>query len=1491
MVDELVQLTEAQKRVWVTQMMYPESKMFNIGGKAIMKGDIVPDILESAIKEFISLHDSLRIRIRYHNGSYMQYISKEKIEAIEYYDFSQCENPYSKLADLEHQCAAESFIYLDSRLYDFKIFRLSENEVGYIVKFHHVIADGWSIELLSKRIQSIYSGIRRDRKADIPVECSYISYLEAEREYLGSDRYIKNKRFWNELFTPLPELYCIESDATNAIRKQYMLPKDITAKIRRYVKDTDISISCFFIMIYLLYQYMMKSSLCNVVGIPVLGRDNRKEREIFGMFSNTLPMRFQIDEKESIISMGKRVFSLFRRCIGNQKYPYNHLISDLRLMSYENQRLFECCINYYNTSLTKQYDDIHIENTEFFNGEQEYPMQLIIREWGEQEEIQLDVDYRIDLYTDEYVSSMYNAFLGIINEICDNSGQSVCDFRQCRADYSLMNAFNKLSVKRDNNATIVSLIDKIAYEHSSSAALIDHDSSITYGELSRRSNIFAWYLKSKGIGHNDIIALCVEYSIDVVVAILGILKAGAAYLPLDLDIPLKRLEYILQDSKPAMVIKNSELQIDNVCSEIWDLRDNIQLYDNEAPGIEESRLEDTAYIIYTSGSTGKPKGVTIAHRSLTNYINFAKRQYSVSKSDVFPLYSSIAFDLTVTTIFTPLASGASIAIYEKKRYEDFILYEIIRDNKATIIKLTPAHLKVIQEYLNEDINITRYIVGGEEFPTYLAGQIKKSCGNDILLFNEYGPTEATVGCMIHQYEDKDYEYSSVPIGIPIDNTRIYLLDDKLLPVGMNEIGEIYVAGEQIAKGYFNLPELTKRHFLPDIQNPMQTMYRTGDLARYIARDKMIYAGRADNQVKINGNRIELQEINSVLQSYSGIKEAYADILKMGKSHQICAYYTSVDGFEKSDLMCFLNEHLPDYMIPARFIRVTAIPLTSNGKIDKGQIEKYIYEYEECHEDKSEAYSVADKEYIADIKELFCNVLEIDEISEKDNYYALGGDSIKAIQLSSKLREKKYSIPIKKILSSATIGEIISNISVEVANPMVGENNYVGPVGRNPIAEWFFGTITAEPGYYNQSCILHINCPVTTEGIKDALNYVIANHASLRISVDITDNSLYCRQLEDEVLVKAYDIEKECLSEADMSVRIREICNENIHGFNIYNDVLFRAVHIRCSESNHKVLFVAHHLVVDAVSWSIIADDFVAGLEGRRALGELTSYRQWNEMLLSQNHVFMKDLEFWKSIEHHLLRNTEKLSGDEASIEYCKTRNIVFDMPMDIKKDILQSLKYSYNITLEDLVISCVLLGIRKVFNEDGILIELEKHGRNIFVENIDVSRTVGWFTSIFPMYVNIADKDIHSLIVAVKEGCRRIPNHGISYGMLRYISGDLAVKGQPLYRVNFLGRVNEAFNAGRYKLEYDDSLQLVSGVNSFDYLLDIISYEKDKKLYVNVRYNPYFVQSDVLCDFIEEVKCAGKTITRHCISKKDRYYTPSDFELVNLTQKELDSLL
>ena len=666
MVDELVRLTEAQKRVWVTQMMYPESKMFNIGGKAIMKGDIVPEILERAIKEFISLHDSLRIRIRYHNGSYMQYISKEQIEPIEYYDFSQYENPYSKLAILEGQCAVENFTFFDSRLYDFKIFRLSKDEVGYIVKFHHVVADGWSIEILSKGIQSLYSSIRYDKKADIQVEYSYPSYLKSEREYIGSDRYIKNKNFWNELFTPLPELYCIEGDATKAIRKQYMLPLELAEKIRKYVKATNISVSSFFIMIYLMYQYVMKNSLCTVVGIPVLGRDNRKEREIFGMFSNTLPMKFQIDENESCISMGKRIFSLFRKCIVHQKYPYNHLTSDLKLMSYENQRLFECCINYYNTSLTKQYDDIHIENTEFFNGEQEYPMQLIIREWGEREEIQLDVDYRIDLYTDEYVNNMYNAFLGIINGICDNSGQLVCDFKQFRIDYSLMNDFNKLSAKRNNNATIVRLIDKIAHEHSSSAALIDHDSSITYGELSSRSNVFAWYLKSKGIGHNDIIALCVEYSIDVVVAILGILKAGAAYLPLDSDIPLKRLEYILQDCKPAMVIKNSELQIDNLCSEICDLRDNNIIYDIEAPSIDESRLEESAYIIYTSGSTGKPKGVIISHRSLSNYINFAKRQYSVRENDIFPLYSSIAFDLTVTTIFTPLVSGASIAIYEKK---------------------------------------------------------------------------------------------------------------------------------------------------------------------------------------------------------------------------------------------------------------------------------------------------------------------------------------------------------------------------------------------------------------------------------------------------------------------------------------------------------------------------------------------------------------------------------------------------------------------------------------------------------------------------------------------------------------------------------------------------------------------------------------------------------------------------------------------------------
>ena len=1491
MTDRLFQLTEAQKRVWITQMIYPKSTMFNIGGKAVMKGDVNPYVLERAIKRFIDLHDSLRIRICFANNAYMQYISEEEIEDIKYYDFSLCETPYKKLEALEKQCATSLFDFFESKLYDFKIFRLSKDETGYIVKLHHVIADGWSIEILSEKIQSIYSDILHGRETD-GVDClSFFSHVEEESVYLNSSIYGRNKAFWKGILSPLPKLPYFEDESTAATRKQYMLPKEISKKIRAYVKKTYISLNCFFIMSYLIYRYITKNETNIIVGIPVMGRSGRKERKIFGMFTNTLPFRFVIDVNESCDNMRKRVFSLFKKCITHQKYPYNHLINDLNLMSFENCRLFECCINYYNTSLTRSYEDLSITNTEFFNGEQEYPMQLIIREWGQEDDIQIDIDYKTTLYSNAQVDKFYHDLLSIFNEICTNSDKMINQLKDINKNYDIMRHFNEMPIRIVYKDTIVHLINCASATYYNRIALEDCENRITYGEFVKRGNSFACFLQGHGIRSGDIVTICAEYSIDMLIAILGILKAGAAYLPLDPDIPIKRLQYILQDAKAALLITNIDLDLEDIHTKSLDLRKNTEILQCMDTKIDESQLDTPAYIIYTSGSTGMPKGVVVYHRSLSNYIMFAKRQYKVVPEDVFPLYSSIAFDLTVSTLFTPLVAGAKIKIYNKNRYDDFILYEILRENMATIIKLTPSHLKLVLGYESTHLKITRYIVGGEDFPTYLAAQMTEKYGGDISLYNEYGPTEATVGCMIHEYKEDEDKQSSVPIGIPIDNTRIYLLNDTLIPVDIGEVGEIYVGGEALSKGYLNRQDITKKSFLPDIMDSSRYMYKTGDLAKFITKHRMIYLGRIDNQVKINGNRIELQEILSLLQSVESIDEVYIEkYIAPNKSQCLCVYYKSDIKIKETELKNFLSEQLPSYMIPSRFVRVKEIPLTKNGKIDKDRIESFICEDEIGKEEGIRYAYRLPEDSIEEIRGMIRLVLETEEIRDSDNFYALGGDSIKAIQLVSRLKGKDYSIPIKKILSAVTIGEMIQNVA---KNDFLSEGSpkaCVGLVGKTPITEWFFQRDYMEPGFYNQSCILHISQPVTESQVKDAFIHVIRHHDSLRISVNTLDKSLFYKELDEEAInINSYYLEKELSKEA-MEARLHTIYNENSYGFDLEKDLLIRAVYIRCNDNAHKVMFIAHRFVVDSVSWRIIVEEFIFQLEGKQALPENASYQQWSDTIALHKSIFFQDLEYWRQTEQYLSLNRDFIEGNAMFEQYKNTEKILFNLEMDISKDLVPVLKNAYNITVEEFVICCITSAICSTFGRERFLIEIEKHGRNLSMGDVDISRTVGWFTSIFPLFIHIHDNKIHELILSVKESCRTIPSAGMSYGVLKYIFHVLSGQEHPLFRINYLGSMGNGFDNKNYRLEYDTTLPLVSGANCFDYLLDIISFEKDNRLYFNLVYCDDYVAQDDISMFIQEIKRIGNKIYDHCKNQKDTYYTPSDFDFIRLTQKELDSL-
>lgn len=598
-----------------------------------------------------------------------------------------------------------------------------------------------------------------------------------------------------------------------------------------------------------------------------------------------------------------------KKCYFNQKYPYNLLVQNLELKKNGYDSLFNVCVNYYNTKLDSELNGYPIENVEFYNGNQIYSLQMVIKDWSDTGSLTLDFDYKINDYSNEDIEYIYNQLLNITYQIITDPFQKVRDLSLLSDDEKkkLLYEFNNTYNAYPKNKMIYELFEEQAEKTPHKAAISFNHTEFTYNELNEKANQFARCLVEKGVEEETIVGLLTTHSIETVISILAILKAGGAYLPIDPGYPDDRISYMLEDSDCKILLANLELH-ENVRfdGEIIDIRKE-GLYSGDASNLDvRNKANSLAYVIYTSGSTGKPKGTMIEHQGLVNYIWWAKKMYVNTNDEVFPLYSSLAFDLTVTSVFTPLISGNQIIVYdENSDEEEYILYRIMKDNKATVIKLTPSHLSLLKHTNIRNSSVKRFVVGGEDLKVSLAKDIYTKFEGNIEILNEYGPTETVVGCMIHKYDYESDTRVSVPIGVPADNVHIYILDKNLNTVPVNTVGEMYISGDGVARGYINRPELTQEKF---IDNPFITgmrMYKTGDVSRFLNNGKIEYVGRADQQAKIRGYRIELGEIENYLLNHEAVKDALViDLEDQFKGRYLCAYLVKKLEIKTQELKSF-----------------------------------------------------------------------------------------------------------------------------------------------------------------------------------------------------------------------------------------------------------------------------------------------------------------------------------------------------------------------------------------------------------------------------------------------------------------------------------------------------------------------------------------------------------------------------------------------------------
>jgi amino acid adenylation domain-containing protein len=916
---------------------------------------------------------------------------------------------------LAMQEARRSFDVAAGPLLRLLLIRLSAREHVILCTMHHLVSDGWSRGVVVKEVSALYEAFSQGNPSPLaPLPIQYADYAVWQRERLQGEMLAAELDYWKQRLAQLPLLQLPTDRPRPSIQtsagavEPVRIPKAVAEQLKELSRQTGVSLFMALLAAFktLLARYTAQADI--VVGTSVANRNRAEIEALMGVFVNMLVLRTDLSGDPTYVELLQRVRETTLEAYAHQEMPFEKLVEELqptRNLSYS--PLFQVAFTLQNAPLPEmQLGTLKLSFPEVEETSSKYD--LLMNFWESAEGLSGGLEYNTDLFDRATARRLVAHFQTLLEAAVAEPSRKLSELSlltEIERQHLLFD-WNESGAEYPKENCIHELIEQQAAAAPGRVALVFEGSELTYGELDTRANQLARHLSAFGVGPGQLVGLCTEHSLEEVLGLLAVLKAGAGYVPLDVELPARRLAFMLADAGVSVVLTEQRFAPGFVEGGVRTI-----CLDTDWPAIAResganltnaAKPDDIAYVIYTSGSTGTPKGVAVSHRSLVNYIWWAKDVYLQGEQLDFPLYSSLGFDLTVTSIYTPLVTGNRLLVYRQQGRE-FALQEVLRDNKSGALKLTPGHLALMQGQDNRGSPIKRLIVGGEALTTKLARAVYDSFGGRVEIFNEYGPTEATVGCMIYRFDPASDERPFVPIGRPAANVQIYLLDEQLQPVAENVLGEIYIAGDGLAVGYLNRKDLTAQRFVPNPFVAGRRMYRTGDLARRLPDGNLDYAGRADAQVKLRGYRIELGEIEAALGRHPAVREA-AVLLRedVPGDQRLVGYLVTETGQNPStaELRQFMAESLPAYMVPSAFLTLAAMPVTANGKLDRRALPAIGFERPEVEA----AYVAPRTKTERAVAAIWQEILRIERIGIHDNFFDLGGHSLLLAQVHSRLEE-------------------------------------------------------------------------------------------------------------------------------------------------------------------------------------------------------------------------------------------------------------------------------------------------------------------------------------------------------------------------------------------------------------------------------------------------------------------------------------------------------
>ncbi|HVR11133.1 MAG TPA: amino acid adenylation domain-containing protein, partial [Thermoanaerobaculia bacterium] len=1403
------------------------------------------------------------------------------------------------------------------------LIRLAEDAHVFVWVHHHLILDGWSVGRLIYEVFELYGAERRQERAGLPTPRPFRDYIG----WLATQDRARAEAFWRRELagftapTPLgtgPARAESRADGGAYRESRFVLAPASTAAIKSWGQQRKLTLATLVegAWAFLLSLYSGEEDV--VFGGVSAGRPPELPgiEEMVGLFITTLPVRAKVGLADPLVPW---LAELQRVQAESRQYEHSPL-GQIQAWSevppgvplFESLVVFE---NYPVTELVQGQGAAHIEvrGSEFVTWNH-YPLTLVA-EPGDGLAIVASWDTR--RFDGTEIGRLLGHLEALLQGLPERTGE-----RQHRLEelevlkreerQQLLHEWARGAETPRSLPSLPRLFAERARRQPERPAVTAGAEEISYGELDRRSNQLARHLRSLGVGPETRVGVCLPRTVELVVTLLAISKAGGAYLPLEPGLPQERLEHMVRDAGLGIVVTRPGASRSRLAAgRVLDLeqeRAAVATAADEALA-EEIDPETLAYILYTSGSTGEPKGVMVTHRGLSNYLAWAVAAYGLAPDTRAPLHSPLAFDLTVTSLFAPLVAGGSIDLLpESLDPED--LAGVLERGGYDLIKLTPAHLELLRHSAGSEAPPARVLVIGGEA---LFGESLAAWRNRhprVRIVNEYGPTEAVVGCAAYEVPAGKPAGGPVPIGKPVANTWIFLLDRALRPVPAGVTAELYIGGDGVARGYLGRPELTAERFVPDpcSGEPGARLYRSGDLARHRPDGTLEYLGRQDHQVKVRGFRIELGEIEAALRRLEAVKEAVV-MLRQDEAgrDRLVAYVVAAEAAAAApeELRSRLTETLPDYMVPALFVPLAELPLTANGKVDRKRLPEPTAARPEGGRAAQTPASDAERKLAA----IWSEVLGVQPIGLDDNFFALGGDSILGLQIASRARRAGLKVATRQVLEHPTIAALAAVIgaaasAAPAAAPCAGPEQAGGAVALTPIQRWFLAQEPVDPHHFNQSLWLVGAGPLDGALLARAAGEVAGHHDALRLRF-VKEPAGWSQVLAKagsrppfaRVDLGALPQERRAAARAASASRLQgalDLAKGPVARFVLFEE-----------EGPSRLLVVAHHLVIDILSWGTLRADLeTAYLQlaagDRMALPPVaTSFERWSGRLAEHARRGIPDAErdHWLALARSSFSALAVDGPERGAGTVGDAESVGVSLDAAATRILLAEAPRIYQAEINDILLAGLVQALSPWTRR--LLVEVESHGRLETWDDVDVSRTVGWFTAMFPLALDLAGAaEPAAAVRTVREQIRAVPSGGMSWGLLRYpqegteTARALAAMAAPPVLFNYLGRLDRGLQADSMLAVAGDPVGATrSPRQRRSHLLEINGAILDGRLELQWTFNRRAHRRATVTRWAESFVAALRGLADDCAAGAARRCDAADFPASGLDQEGIDRVV